>query len=194
MIKYSRVTVHPTVEPLTVAEAKYHCKVDSSSTEETDYFSRLIWRARRIAENYTGLSFLTQTREITLDYFPCGIIEIPYGPVQSITSFKYFDTSGVEQTLVLNTDFRLDKKSNPARLQSINGWPTPNDQLNAVTIVYVAGYTNVGEDVLPEEAVEMIGKLVARLYEKRGDEDLTPLTDEIMDIGDQLKVYWNATY
>lgn len=192
MIKYSRVTVHPTVEPLTVADAKYHCKVDDTSTNETDYFSRLIWRARRMCENYTGLSFLTQTREINLDYFPCGVIEIPYGPVQSITSFKYIDTAGVEQTLALNTDFRLDNKSSLARLEAINGWPTPKDQVNAVTIIYVAGYTNVGEDVLPEEAVDMVSRLVARLYEKRGDEGVTPLTDEIMDIGDLIKVYWNA--
>lgn len=192
MVVHSKVIVHPATEPLTVADAKYHCKVDDTAVEETDFFSRLIWRARRIAENYTGLSFLTQTREINFDRFPCGIIEIPYGPVQSISSFKYIDTDGVEQTLVLNTDFRVDTKSNPARIQYIDSWPTAKEQINAVTIQYLAGHTNVGQDVLPEEAVDMCARLVARLYEKRGDEGLTPLTDEIMDIGDQIKVYWNA--
>lgn len=151
-------------------------------------------RARRIAENYSGLSFLTQTREMNLDYFPCGIIEIPYGPVQSISSFKYIDTVGTEQTLALNTHFRIDNKSQPARLQYIGSWPTAREQVNAVTIQYVAGYTNVGEDWLPEDIIEACGKLVARLNEKRGDEDFTPLTDEIMDILDGVKVYWNANY
>lgn len=189
MIKYSKVTVQPTVEPLTVAEAKYHCKVDDTSQDETNYFSRLITRARRIAENYSGLSFLTQTREMTLDYFPCGIIEIPYGPVQSI-EITYIDTDDVIQTLVEGTDYRISGD----RVQAINGWPTPKDQIDAVTITYMAGYTNAGEDHLPEEAIEACGKIVARLYEKRGDEDFTVLTDEIMDILDNIKVYWNANY
>lgn len=189
MIKYSKVTVQPASEPLTVAEAKYHCKVDDSSTNETDYFSRLITRARRIAENYTGLSFLTQTRQLNLDYFPCGTIELPHGPVQSV-EIEYFNTSGVSTALVEGTDFRVSGD----RVQTINGWPTPKDMIDAITITYVAGYLNTYEDPLPEEAIEGCIKLVARLYEKRGDEDLTPLTAEIMDTLDPIKVYQNANY
>lgn len=187
MILISRVTVQPSVEPLTVAEAKYACKVDDTSTSELDYFSRLITRARRIAENYSELSFLTQTREITLDAFPCSIIDLPHGPVQSVL-ISYVDSTGNDQDLTEGTDFRVSRD----RVQVINSWPTAKNQIDAVTITYVAGYTNGGEDWLPEEAIEACQKLVARLYEKRGDEDFTPLTDEIMDILDQIKSYKNA--
>lgn len=189
MIKFSKVIVQPAVEPLTVAEAKYHCKVDDSSTDETDYFSKLITRARWIAENYTALSFLTQTRQLNLDYFPCGTIELPHGPVQSV-EVSYINSEGTPTALVEGTDFRVSGN----RVQPISGWPTPKDQIDAVTIEYVAGYTNAGEDHLPDQAIEGCIKLVTRMYEKRGDEDYTVLTREIMDVLDGIKDYQNANY
>jgi uncharacterized phiE125 gp8 family phage protein len=189
MIMHSKVIVQPAVEPLTVAEAKYHCKVDDTSGDESNYFSRLITRARRIAENYSGLSFLTQTRQLSLDYFPCGVIEIPYGPVQSV-EMEYYNSAGSLITMVEGTDFRISGD----RIQAIDGWPTVKNMIDAVTIVYVAGFTNTGEDHLPEEAIDACARLVARFYEKRGDEDFTPLTDKIMDILDNIKVHWNAHY
>jgi uncharacterized phiE125 gp8 family phage protein len=190
MIIYSKVITQPSAEPLTLAEAKSMLKIDS--TDEDDYIVRLIMRARRMTENYCALSLLTQEREINLDCFPCGIINVPYGPVQSVDSFTYIDADGDEQTLVEGTDFRVDTKSDVCRIEAINSWPTAKTQVNAVTIQYTAGFTNVGEDWLPEEAIEMCSKLVARMYEKRGDENYPVLTDEIMQVGDLIKAYWNA--
>ena len=190
MIIKSKVITHPVAEPITVSDMKDILKIDHTS--EDSYISRLITRARRIAENYCGLSFLTQTREINLDSFPCGSIILPHGPVQSVSSFTYIDTDEIQQTLTVSTDFRIDIDSDICRVEAIDTWPTANDQINAVTIQYLAGFTNVLQDQLPEEAVEMTSRLVARMYEKRGDENAPLLTDDIMQIGDLIKVYWNA--
>lgn len=184
MILKSVVTVQPKTEPLTVAEAKDHLKI--SGSEEDTAIARLILRARRMVENYTNLSLLTQTREIKLNYFPCSI-ELPYGPVQSV-EIDYTASDGTSASLTQGTDFILVNN-----VISSDSWPTADDEDGSVVITYVAGYTNVGEDHLPEEAIEMCQKLVARLYEKRGDEDSGGLfTDEIMDLGDSVKVYGNA--
>jgi uncharacterized phiE125 gp8 family phage protein len=188
---YSRVTQQPLDEPITLAQAKTHLKVDG--TDDDDFITRQIRAARRIGENYSGLSFLTQEREIKLDGFPCGVLDIPYGPVQSIDSFTYIKTDETTGTLVEGTDFRVSKIGARTRLEAIDGWPSTNYQVDAVTIQYTSGYTNAGEDYLPEEIPEAVAKTVARLYEKRGDDAAgTVLTYEIMDLYDTVKVYWNA--
>lgn len=191
MILTTKVITQPSDEPITLAEAKAHCKI--SDTTEDGYLTRQIRAARRFGENYSGLSFLTQKREIKLDAFPCGVITIPYGPVQTVTSFTYIKTDETTGTLVLNTDFRQSTNAGVTRLEAISSWPSTNVQIDAVTIQYTCGYTDTGEDYLPEEIPEAVGKTVARMYEKRGDEDSGPvLTDEIRELYDSVKVYWNA--
>jgi hypothetical protein len=96
-------------------------------------------------------------------------------------------------TIVLNTDFRQSTNAGITRLQAIGSWPSVYDQIDALTIQYTCGYTNSLEDYLPEEIPEAVSKTVARMYENRGDADAGPvLTQEIMDLYDSVKVYWNA--
>lgn len=200
MIVNSKVITQPTSEPVTLDEAKTHLRVDGD--DEDTYITSLIKVARIMCEAYSGLSFLTQTREIKLDYFPCArSIEIPNGPVQSVDDFVYVDSDGNSVAMVDGTDYRVDLHSDIARVQAVsswptNVWPTPGDQFNSVSIAYTAGYTNDDHDPLPEVIKQAILMQVGSLYENRQDEVVGSMGHMInvnsQMLLDTVKVYHNA--
>ena len=91
-------------------------------------------------EHYTGRSLGSQTLELALDEFPAGDIQLPQGPVTSITSVKYYDTAEVLQTMD-SADYSLDDYSDPQWLSPAydTEWPDTLATVNAVKVRYVAG-------------------------------------------------------
>ena len=70
----------PAVEPVSLAEAKSHCNVDSDITEDDAKLGIYIKAARRYAEGYCGRSFITQTWRLVLDAFPApSVFGVPFG-------------------------------------------------------------------------------------------------------------------
>lgn len=126
----------PAEEPISLATAKLHLRVDSS--DDDALINALIATARRQAEQETRRYLITQTLERTLDAFPCALI-LP--PLQSVSSIKYLDAAGVLQTLAAE-QYVVDALSAPARISRAESvdWPTTRAQHNAVTIRFVAGY------------------------------------------------------
>ncbi len=205
MIIYSVVNEQPEIEPVTLEEAKGH--LEYYGTLKDSYIQSLITTARRLCERYAGLSLVTQERSVKLDRFPCSkyengyknFIEIPYGPIQYIESFTYEKDDLTTGTLVENTDFRVDTHNRIARIYAIeNGesdsWPSDvRDVLNPITITYVAGYDDVSGEPVPAEAKIAILRLVARMFEDRGDSDNKMIIDDATaDLLDPIKVTWNA--
>lgn len=105
------------------------------------HISSLIVSARKSAETITRRVFVTQTWELYLDCFPTWEIELPFPPLQSITSIKYIDNDGVLQTMS-SGDYSVDIKSEPGVVTPVYGgsWPSARYQRNAVTVRFVAGY------------------------------------------------------
>jgi uncharacterized phiE125 gp8 family phage protein len=189
MIVYSRVTDKAESYAVTLDEVKTHLRVDGS--DEDALIFGMIGAATRICEGYTGLSFMTQTRTVKLDRLK-GDVNLPYGPVQSITSIAYKDEDGLDQTLD-DTGYIIDLQSRMSKVRASESWPYTNRSLNNVVITYVAGHESA-EDV-PFEAKEAIKKVVSRLYQNRGDDNSgVILTPEIIDLLDCIKVYWDAEY
>lgn len=131
----------PTVEPLTATEVKDHLHIDDSVNDED--FAGWIAAARQEAEQLTGRALITQTWERVLNEFPAGAIQLGWPPVISITSVKYIDTSGVEQTLSAGA-YTLDEATDPGYLYPSVAYPTwPSTQAgrpNAVRVRFTAGY------------------------------------------------------
>lgn len=119
--------------------------VKSGDATEDNLLTALITGAREYCEGYTGLALATQTREAYPEKFPCvNEIEIPYPPLQSVTSVKYTDSAGSETTLTENTDYIVDTDSLVGRivLPYAETWPTATlNTVNPIKIRYVAGYT-----------------------------------------------------
>jgi len=131
----------PVVEPLTLAEARAACRIEDVVHDADDMLLGLIYAATRAAEGYTRRALITQTWDLTLDFFPEWVIYIPKPTLQSITSITYVDENGVTQTLATD-QYMIDVNSEPARITPAWGtvWPSTRWQMNAVTIRFVAGY------------------------------------------------------
>jgi uncharacterized phiE125 gp8 family phage protein len=154
----------PTTEPVTLVEARQHLRIDDNVQD--DVLSRLISAARRRAEVHTRRALITQTWDLVLDFFPVCEIQIPRPPLQSVTTVKYIDTSGVQQTLdpLLYT---VDTRTEPGRVTPAYGesWPSVRDQYNAVEVRFVAGFG--AATAVPEDIKAAILLMVGHLYEHR---------------------------
>lgn len=171
-----RVVTGPTVEPLTLEEAKLHLR--ETQTVQDTLISALIVAARQYAENYTGRAFVTQTLELLLPGFPCdSVIELPKPDLQQVTTVKYIDVDGVLQTIAA-AQYQVDIYRRPAVLKPAYQcyWPVPRtSDFNAVQVRYVAGYapTTSPQDAAAMQAAVPEGiKLwmkirVAQLFENR---------------------------
>jgi uncharacterized phiE125 gp8 family phage protein len=153
----------PATEPITIAEAKLHLRVDS--TDDDTLITALIVAARQGAEHITGRALMPQTWELALDEFE-DIIRLRKAPLTSITSIKYLDTAGVLQTLT-TSDYLLDDHSEPARVMPAYGasWPSTRDQANAVLVRFAAGYANAV--TVPQEIKSWMLLRIGMLYENR---------------------------
>ena len=141
-------------EPLSLVEAKLHCRVDV--TDDDALLTALITAARQHAESFTHRALAPQTWDLKLDAFPCGgwqaPIVLPMPPTTAVTSIGYVDTAGVSQTWSAanyTTEFPSGEMAAPARIVPIYGvtWPQTQRVINAVTVRFVAGYTTTPEAV-----------------------------------------------
>jgi uncharacterized phiE125 gp8 family phage protein len=157
------VITAPATEPVTLAEAKLHCKVDG--TEDDALITALIAAARQQAEHRTGRALITQTLEVVLDAFP-DAVKLPMPPAVSITSIKYIDMVGVQQTLDTSA-YSLDKDSQPGWVTPAydTNWPETYNVPNAVRVRYVAGYGTAAD--VPQSIKAWILMAVAALYTQR---------------------------
>lgn len=154
----------PTAEPVTLAEAKLHLKVEVA--DDDTLITSMIAAARGDAEHRLGRSLITQTWEQVLDAFD-DAIKLPNPPILSIVSIKYIDQDGAEQTLSSGA-YTLDLDNEPGFVEPVYGteWPATRVQTNAVRVRYTAGYGTTGASV-PAQIKAWILLRVGALYENR---------------------------
>lgn len=145
MSYYPRRAGEPSVEPVTLAEALEHLHQDAGV--EDSYIQGLITAARIACENRIERSLISTPWEVTMDAFPDAIV-LAMPPVISVTSVKFIDQDGIEQTLDPN-DYIVDTKSEPGYIVPAVGkaWPDTQDRINAVTVAYLAGYGTTADKV-----------------------------------------------
>lgn len=154
----------PAESPVTLAEAKSHCRVDISTDDVL--IQTYIDAATEKAQAELQRAIITQTRRVYLDAFDGDEIELPYPKLQSVTSVKYYDANGVLQTLSPGSYFVDDKAIvGSVVLWSGSSWPATADRPNAVEIEYVCGYG--AASAVPKCVKVAILHLVAHWYENR---------------------------
>jgi uncharacterized phiE125 gp8 family phage protein len=157
----------PTEEPVSLEEAKAHCRVDID--DDDSLIEDLITAARDLVETETRRSLVTTYWAMSIDDFPsCGArrIALPRPPLQSVQSITYYDSDGAQQTL--STDvYGVNTAREPGFVYLKYGqvWPCTYEMPDAVTINFVAGW----DDVLyvPSGIKHAIKLLVAHWYEHR---------------------------
>ena len=158
-------TVAPSVGTVTLVEAKAHLRVDIK--DDDTLISALILAADGWVEGYLERSLITQTWEHTRDAFPWWAFELPFPPLQSITSIKYIDTDGVEQTFSSSL-YLVDTSSTVGRVAPAWGevWPSTRNQMGAVTVTLTTGFGSAPSDV-PQQIRQAVLLMVAQMYEHR---------------------------
>jgi uncharacterized phiE125 gp8 family phage protein len=136
--------VPPAVEPVTLAQAKAHLRLDHN--DDDDYITALISVARTAAEDRTERTLINTTWKLTLDNFP-DAIPLLMPPTVSVTSVLYADITGTP--VVLNSqDYVVDTVSEPGWIVPATGTRFPETLgVNAVVVTYVAGYGASASDV-----------------------------------------------
>ena len=189
------VTSHaPSVEPLSLAEAKAHLRLEPS--DDDDLVTALIQSARESCERFTGRALVERQLTLFLDAWPTAEtsyeegwregplieavqrwIELPRPPLQAVEAVTIYDEADVGTSWAA-TNYFVDTASDPGRLVARSGvaLPSPSRVANGIEIAYRAGYaadesgsprdyrTNI-----PQALRDGMKRLIAQLYEERGE-------------------------
>lgn len=161
------IVTPPASEPLTLAEAKAHLRIDHA--DQDGRINGLIRAAREYVERHTGRQLMQAEWNVTFDRFPCSSAEelrLPLWPVQSISSIKYLDAAGVEQTWS-SASYTAYVAREPAIIRPSYGnyWPSTRDEPGAVRVRQVSGYASAA--AIPEIAKQVMYLLIGHWDEHR---------------------------
>ena len=143
-----------------------------------------IYAAMEQIEKDCQRQLLSATYEHSQECFGSEI-ELKMRPVTSVTSVTYLDENGASQTLAA-ADWRFDQ-ARQSVLPAVGGtFPTTVNDLNAVTVNYVAGY-GAGSDCLPRLLKQAIMLAVASWFMDPAEESATrfqetPAYQRIVDL------------
>jgi uncharacterized phiE125 gp8 family phage protein len=157
----SVVVTPPVLEPLTLTEAKLRAGQDWAAGDPRDALMQsFISAARAKVEHDTGLALLTQTRDVYMDVLPGDVFDLPAQsfPLQSVTSVKSVDTSGVTNTLNAS-NYTVDVASGRISISETGYWPTDLRAFQPWVIRIVAGWTTAA--LVPPLLTHAVGLLVA---------------------------------
>lgn len=163
-----QITVGPTVEPISLSEAKKHVEIASTDSTHDAQLALIIEQARQQWESDTGEHYVQQTWEIKLPYL-CEF-SFPHRPVSSITSVQYFDSGNTTRTLATSV-YELDVARSALRLKYLQDWPTTSDRWDASTVTYVLG-NHSSSSTVPAIAKSAMLLLVGYYFDaNRGEND-----------------------
>ena len=172
-MKYNSVTraTGPAVEPLTVAEAKLHLRVDIS--DDDAYIGTLITAAREWVENYLDRTLITTQLILRAAEFPTEELELARPPMVAsgtatavVITYTLADTTTATLSTAL---YRVDRTSTPGNVAPIINGTWPSDVIedaNAVAVTYWAGYGPTSASV-PATIRHAMLMLIGHWYESR---------------------------
>lgn len=148
----------PAGDAMTLDHARRHIK--SLSNDDDVLIRGWIAAAAQYFEEQTGRQIITATRERWIDAFPCyrQPLELPYPPLQSVTSVQYVASDGTVTDFVDTGSpasplyvVKAPQGAHAGRgfIEPIYGsqWPQARCESGAVRIQYVCGYGDGPGDV-----------------------------------------------
>ncbi|MFN7317950.1 MAG: hypothetical protein ACK5S6_00440 [bacterium] len=152
----------PTVEPLTLNEAKKQLEISTSDTTHDVQLAQAIQEAREQWEHDTDSVCCYQTWKIRVQSL-ADRLALPKRPIQSITSITYFDGNNASQTLSASL-YQLH--INEFRLAYQATLPATSARWDAWTINYRCGYSQ-DATLVPAIAKRAMLLLVGHYFENR---------------------------
>ena len=170
-MRYRSLTraAQPVVEPVSLADAKTHLRVDTESDD--DHILALITAAREWCENYTQRTFIHTQWTMTFDTFPWEI-ELPRPPVAVASGYTATTVAYVRETggtaNLPTSEYRVDRSAEPGVIRTVYAgtWPSHLLDRNSISVTWWGGYGEDGTKV-PRVVRSAILMLVAYWYERR---------------------------
>lgn len=167
-----RILTQPATEPVSLAEAKDHLRVDSN--DENNFITALIVTARQHCEQFTRRAFVTQTIRVSFDRF-CGNerngINIPKPPLVSVQEIRYVDQNREWQLLAADR-YEVLTDLDPGVVIPVDPagsgegvWPSTAARVGAVRIDYTAGYGDAADVHSPIKQAMLL--LIGQYHEFR---------------------------
>lgn len=175
-----RTLVPPVVEPVSLAQAKIHCRIDSDTDDL--YITSLITVAREYVEAYMDESLIHQQLVMRLDGFPAEF-ELPRPPMATsgtatAVSITYTSDESGATAALSSTAYRVDRDTKPGVIRNNYGksWPGHLTDYNSITVTWYAGRGDSGASV-PQSIRNAILMIVGHLFERRLAADTGSLND-----------------
>jgi uncharacterized phiE125 gp8 family phage protein len=174
MIRH-RVKTAPSVEPVSLSEMRAQLGItQATDTSRDTIISARIKSAREMVEFYTRSYIINQTIVGYAEKFD-GAMPLK-GPVSSIVSVKYTDTSGTQQTID-PANYELDFVAGVLVPAHAYSWPYVRERPNSVQIEYIAGY-GAASATVPESIRDAIKFIVGQweVFQGTIEGGIRPLT------------------
>lgn len=174
-------------------DIKPHLRLTDDNNQP--YLTGLIPAATAWAEHLTERALITQTWKLILSAFPADPIRLPFPPLQSVTTVKYYDSANAQQTLSASV-YQVDTNSEPGTLQlaASQSWPAVYDRVDAVEITFVAGY-GANRTAVPPAVRQAILFYISHWYFNRKEVELGNMAAvEIPDAGAALLNAYRVFY
>jgi uncharacterized phiE125 gp8 family phage protein len=195
-----RVITPPASEPVSVALARQHCRVDASYDD--NLLGMYVTSARLLAEAYLNRALFTQHLQYAITWAPPPTatplvpqslivfplnwpplvrrpIELPRAPCQSVESITWGPLDDMQPADP--DDYLLNLAVDPGYI-AVKPQLLPRIPQQSMIIDYTAGYDDSDPDAVPMPIRHAILLLTAYLYEQRGDvnSDMPPAAVALM--------------
>ena len=175
-----KIATPPVVEPVSVSDAKAHCRIDTNTDD--DYVAALISAAREYVEAYMDEALIDQQLVMRLDAFP-AVIELPRPPMsqtadRTAVSITYVTGESGSTATLATTDYRIDRDSRPGTIRTLyaGSWPSHLLDYGSVTVTWWAGRGTDGSKVSPRVKAAML-MLIGQWYERRMAADAASMSE-----------------
>lgn len=150
----TRIITDVSKDWLTTVDVKEALRI--SYDDDNMLLKDIINAARKSIEKYCSISIGTQTLRTTIDCIGWDEYEIPYGPVQTLTTVKIKENN----TYVTSNEYTTDGQEYYTFIPYLTGrWQ----------LTYSAGYSTI-----PSDLKNYWMRLVAYYYENRGESQTIP--------------------
>jgi hypothetical protein len=179
------MTIPPAVEPISLAEAKLHLRVDH--IDDDALISNLIISCRQLVESHIHMSLIEQVWRWTFDkwsevtkfktdnngkvtIFPASgghYISLPQKPLIGVDNITTYDTDDLPTAWDLS-NIILDKGEGRIYRLSGSSWPIASREIGGIEITFRVGY-GVNPTDVPAPIRQAILQMVAHYYQYRDE-------------------------
>ncbi len=148
----------PAEEPVTLAEARAHLRLDTA--DEDALLTAFITAARAALEGETRRAFVTQSWRLLLDDWPGVTVRLPLAPVVAVTAVTLEGTGALDPA-----HYETALAGDEPRLVAARAWPAPLHSVAGIAIDFEAGYGAAA--AVPAPLKQAVLMLAAHWFEHR---------------------------